>query len=115
MLTSFDDEQAATASIIAGARGFLLKNGGTEELIHAVRASAQGRMLLDPALAGRVVDRLTELAVGAHPQHDDERPGGRREAQQKPALSGRERQALAMLVEMQTNRQIAESLYLRIL
>ena len=112
MLTSFDDEQAATASIIAGTRGFLLKNGGTEELVHSVRAAAQGQMLLDPALAGRVVDHLRALAVGAHPRHDDERPGGQREAQQKPALSGREREVLAMLVEMRTNRQIAESLYI---
>lgn len=66
MLTSFDDQQAATASIIAGARGFLLKNGGPGELVHAVRAAAQGQMLLDPALAGRVVDRLTALAAGGN-------------------------------------------------
>ena len=47
MLTSFDDEQAATASILAGARGFLLKNGGPGELLHAVRATMNGEMLLD--------------------------------------------------------------------
>ena len=40
MLTSFDDEQAATASILAGARGFLLKNGGSGELLRAVRTAA---------------------------------------------------------------------------
>lgn len=39
MLTSFEDEQATTASILAGARGFLLKNGGPGELLHAVRAA----------------------------------------------------------------------------
>ena len=110
MLTSFDDEQAATASIIAGARGFLLKNGGPEELIHAVRAAAQGQMLLDPALAGRVVDRLTALAVGADPLHEDAPTGDRGESQQTSALSDREREVLAMLVEFKTNRQIAESL-----
>ena len=112
MLTSFDDEQAATASIIAGARGFLLKNGGPAELVHAVHAAAQGQMLLDPALAGRVVDRLTALAVGAHPGHEDVPPGGQRESQPAPALSKREREVLNMLVEMRTNRQIAESLYI---
>ena len=112
MLTSFDDEQAATASIIAGARGFLLKNGGSEELIHAVRATAQGQMLLDPALAGRVVDRLTALAVGADPLHEDPPPGRQREAQPMSALSDREREVLALLVEMRTNKQIAESLFI---
>ena len=112
MLTSFDDEQAATASIIAGARGFLLKNGGPEELIHAVRAAARGQMLLDPALAGRVVDRLSALAVGADPLHEDAPPSRQREAQPMSALSNRERQVLVLLVEMKTNRQIAESLFL---
>ena len=63
MLTSFDDERAATASILAGARGFLLKNGGPVELLSAVRTAARGEMLLDPALAGRVVERLTTLAA----------------------------------------------------
>lgn len=110
MLTSFDDEQAATASIIAGARGFLLKNGGPEELFHAVRVAARGQMLLDPALAGRVVDRLTALAVGAGPLHEDAPLGRQGESQPALALSNRERQVLAMLVEMRTNRQIAESL-----
>lgn len=110
MLTSFDDEQAATASIIAGARGFLLKNGGPEELTHAVRSAAQGQMLLDPALAGRVVDRLTALAVGADPLHEDAPPARQRESQPASALSNREREVLAMLVELKTNRQIAESL-----
>ena len=110
MLTSFDDEQAATASIIAGARGFLLKNGGPEELIHAVRAAAQGQMLLDPALAGRVVDRLTELAGGTGPHHEDAPPDRRGESHLASALSNREREVLALLVEMKTNRQIAESL-----
>ena len=50
MLTSYDDEQAATASIMAGARGFLLKNGGPGELLRAVRAAVTGETLLDPAL-----------------------------------------------------------------
>ena len=111
MLTSFDDEQAATASIIAGARGFLLKNGGPAELVHAVRSAAQGHMLLDPALAGRVVDRLTALATdGRLRQGAVPRGGGK--SQTVPALSDRERQVLAMLVEMKTNREISESLFI---
>ena len=64
MLTSFDDEDAATASILAGSRGFLLKNGGPGELFRAVRAAVNGETLLDPALAGRVVASLKALATG---------------------------------------------------
>ena len=113
MLTSFEDEQAATASILAGARGFLLKNGGPGELLHAVRAAARGEMLLDPALAGRVVDRLTALAVtGQSHEEADANPPGHEESLPEPALSNREREVLAMLVDMRTNRQIADSLYI---
>ena len=111
MLTSFDDEQAATASILAGARGFLLKNGGPDELLHAVRTAMNGEMLLDPALAGRVVDRLTELANGGQQSDETYRPGDE-ESLSVQALSNREREVLALLVEMRTNRQIAESLYI---
>ena len=111
MLTSFDDEQAATASIIAGARGFLLKNGGPSELLHAVRAAANGEMLLDPALAGRVVDSLKALATRGQPPQKTN-PASNGESQPESALSNREREALALLVEMRTNRQIAESLYI---
>lgn len=113
MLTSFDDEKAATASILAGARGFLLKNGGPGELLRAVRAAARGEMLLDPALAGRVVDRLTALAVtGQSHQKADANSPRDEESPPEPALSNREREVLAMLVDMRTNRQIADSLYI---
>ena len=111
MLTSFDDEQAAMASILAGARGFLLKNGGPGELIHAVRAAVRGETLLDPALTGRVVDNLKALATSNQPRQTDDPPGGG-ESQPESALSNREREVLALLVELRTNRQIAESLYI---
>ena len=111
MLTSFDDEDAATASIIAGARGFLLKNGGPGELLHAVRAAVNGETLLDPALTGRVVDRLKELATREELVEKADLPRGG-ESQMEDVLSTREREVLAMLVELRTNRQIAENLHI---
>ena len=111
MLTSFDDEDAATASIIAGARGFLLKNGGPGELLHAVRAAMNGETLLDPALTGRVVDNLKALATREKSRQTGDAPGGG-ESQPESTLSSREREVLALLVEMRTNREIAESLYI---
>lgn len=111
MLTSFDDEQAATASILAGARGFLLKNGGPGELLHAVRAAARGETLLDPALTGRVVANLKTLAMSEQPS-ESPNPPTPGEPQPDVPLSKREREVLAMLAEFCTNRQIAEGLSL---
>ena len=48
MLTSFDDERAATASILAGARGFLLKNGGPGELFRVRRSAARDSLERQP-------------------------------------------------------------------
>ena len=100
MLTSFDDEQAATASILAGARGFLLKNGGPGELLHAVRVAARGETLLDPA---RVVASLKILATS---ERLSQSPGQSApvESHSDVRLSNREREALAMLVKFRTNR-----------
>lgn len=113
MLTSFDDEQAATASILAGARGFLLKNGAPGELLHAVRAAARGKTLLDPTLTGRVVANLKTLAMGEQPLENPAQvvPA---ESQRDVLLSKREKEVLALLAEFCTNRQIAEGLYISV-
>jgi DNA-binding NarL/FixJ family response regulator len=62
MLTSFDDDDALAASLLAGARGYLLKNVSRAELLRAVRQVAQGASLLSPDLLGRGKHRLDVLA-----------------------------------------------------
>ena len=112
MLTSYDDERAIKASVMAGARGFLLKNGGMDELHDAVRSVANGKTLLDPALTGRVLDMLKALSV------EEERGKKIRLSaaahvsigESEIVLSSREREVLSMIMEWRTNRQIAETL-----
>ena len=70
-----------------------------------------GETLLDPALTGRVVDRLKELATREELVEKADLTGGG-ESQMEDVLSTREREVLAMLVELRTNRQIAESLHI---
>ena len=80
-------------------------------LLHTVRAAIKRETLIDPALTGRVVDSLKAMATGEQPRRKANLPGGRG-AQSELTLSNREREVLAMLVEMRTNRQIAESLHI---
>src|SRR5580765_4217198 len=58
MLTSFADDEALFASIMAGAAGYVLKQIRSGELIRAIRAVGRGENLLDPAVTKSVLDRL---------------------------------------------------------
>ena len=58
MLTSFADDEALFASIMAGAAGFVLKQIAGGDLVRAVMTVGQGQSMLDPAVTQGVLDRL---------------------------------------------------------
>jgi two-component system response regulator DevR len=97
MLTSFADDQALFASIMAGASGYVLKQISGGELVAAIRRVAAGESLLDPAVTARVLERLRS------PQTDDDPLSD---------LTSQERRILALISEGMTNRQIAAQMYL---
>ena len=97
MFTSFGEEDAVTASIVAGASGYLLKNMARADLLRAIRAAAAGQSLLDPAFTGKVLQRLARLTA-----REDERA--------VEEISDREKEVLALVARGFTNRQIAEDL-----
>jgi len=97
MLTAYDDDDAATAAVMAGASGYVLKTIAGTGLVDAVRAAASGRSLLPPAVSARL--RPASEAV----DHEDPRFG---------SLNLRERQVLVLVAEGLTNRQIGERLSL---
>ncbi|HYV01745.1 MAG TPA: response regulator transcription factor, partial [Actinomycetota bacterium] len=68
MLTSFADDEALFASIMAGASGYVLKQVKSGELVRAIRAVGQGQSLLDPAVTSAVLDRLRR---GKHLMKDE--------------------------------------------
>lgn len=96
MLTSFADEDAMLAAVMAGASGFLLKQAKAAELADGIRLLAAGGSLLDPALTRRLLERIREGPV--------EDPLAR--------LTDQERRVLDGLAEGKTNRQIAGELHL---
>ena len=68
MLTSFADDEALFASIMAGASGYVLKQVRSGELVRAIRAVGAGDSLLDPSVTTAVLDRLRK---GKHLMRDE--------------------------------------------
>ena len=97
MLTSYSDDDALFEAIMAGASGYVLKQIRGSELVSAVLRVASGESLLDPAVTGKVLERLRAPAA------EDERLG---------SLSPQERRLLELIGEGLTNRQIGEKMYL---
>ena len=95
ILTSYDDENARFASIVAGASGFVLKQISGSGLVDSIRLVVAGTSLLDPTSTARVVDRM---------RHGDP------ERRQFDALSPQERRVLTLIAEGLTNRQIGNHL-----
>src|SRR2546421_5077366 len=98
MLTSFADDEALFASIMAGAAGYVLKQIRGSDLVDAIRRVARGESLLDPAVTARVLERLRN----PHPVEDDPLAD----------LSPQERKILDHIAEGMTNRQIGEAMFL---
>jgi DNA-binding NarL/FixJ family response regulator len=99
MLTSFADEEAVFASILAGASGYLLKQARGQALIDAVQAVWRGASLLDPAVTRQVLARVRRM--GQQELDEDLRQ-----------LTEQERKILPLIAEGKTNREIATALYL---
>ena len=58
ILTSFDDEEALFAAVMAGASGYLLKQIHGTDVIEGIRLVATGQSLIDPSVAGKLLARL---------------------------------------------------------
>jgi DNA-binding NarL/FixJ family response regulator len=99
MLTSFADDEALFASIMAGASGYVLKQVNAAELLRAIRAVGRGESLLDPAVTTSVLDRLRK---GKHLMQDEK----------LARLSPQEERILTAVANGKTNREIGDELHL---
>ena len=99
MLTSYPDEEAVIAAIIAGASGYLLKQVRARDLVAALEAVGRGESLLDPAVTGKVLERMRRIASADQPD-------------ELGALTQQERKILALVAEGKTNKEIAAEVFL---
>jgi two-component system, NarL family, response regulator DevR len=97
MLTSFSDDEAVYAAIMAGAAGYVLKQVRGNDLVDGIRRVARGESLLDPGVTTRILERLRTQ------QADDD---------ELSALTDQERRILDLIAEGLTNRQIGEQMFL---
>ena len=98
MLTSYADDEALFASIVAGAAGYLLKQTRGQALVDAITSVAAGRSLLDPDVTGKVLERVRR-------GREDDDPAF-------ASLTDQERKVVEQLAEGRTNREIGEILFL---
>ncbi|MFF5262454.1 response regulator [Actinomadura viridis] len=92
VLTTYDTDSDTIPAIEAGATGYLLKDAPRDELFTAVRAAAEGRTVLSPAIASRLVSRVRSPRGGS--------------------LSAREREVIRLVAKGTGNREIAAELFI---
>jgi len=97
ILTSYDDDEALFAAIMAGAAGYVLKEIKGTDLVTAIREVAAGNSLIDPTLTTRVLERVRHPHVLAP---------------ELAELTEQELKLLGFIAEGMTNRQIAEQMFL---
>ncbi|MGD0121189.1 MAG: response regulator transcription factor [Candidatus Limnocylindrales bacterium] len=98
-LTSSPDEMDVLGAIVAGARGYVLKQTRSLELVRTLEAVGRGESLFDPAVTGVVLERIRRIANATDGDGSND-------------LSVREREILPLLAEGMSNKEIASIVYL---
>ena len=115
ILTTFDDEEYIVEGLQAGARGYLLKDSTVEQLVAAIRAVHRGESPLQPSVATKLVDRLSQTTTIDVPSATisvSSRPLSSSEMLTIGELTEREREIIRYLAQGASNREISEALFI---
>ncbi|SDI11652.1 DNA-binding response regulator, NarL/FixJ family, contains REC and HTH domains [Actinokineospora alba] len=101
ILTTYDTDENVFEALQAGASGFLLKDAGPAELLHAIRVIAAGDALLAPRITRRLISQFTV-----------QRRAAKSGADRLAVLTDREREVLALVGQGMSNHEIGATLFL---
>ncbi|RKT86847.1 DNA-binding response regulator, NarL/FixJ family, contains REC and HTH domains [Saccharopolyspora antimicrobica] len=101
VLTTYDTDENVFEALQAGASGFLLKDAGPAELLHAIRVIAAGDALLAPRITRRLIDQFTAQRRAAKSGED-----------RLAVLTAREREVLTLVARGMSNDEIGAALFL---
>ncbi|MET8829767.1 response regulator transcription factor [Streptomyces sp. NPDC004610] len=101
VLTTFGDDESLFPALSAGARGYLTKDAGGDEIVRAVRSVMSGEAGLSPAVQRRLLERLSEPQPEAAGPEPGEPPDG---------LTAREAEVLVLIADGLSNQEIARKL-----
>jgi len=98
VLTTYDDDELIWGGLQAGAKGYLLKDAPPEELVRGIQAVAEGRSLLPPEIAAKLMQVISQ--------------GGPARAEAADQLTDRELEILRLMASGAANKEIAGALYI---
>ncbi|MCI1902756.1 response regulator transcription factor [Enterococcus hirae] len=96
IVTSFIDDEKVYPAIEAGAAGYLLKTSSAKEIANAIRGTAQGERILEPAVTGKMMERMSHANDPI--LHED--------------LTNREKEILLLIAQGKSNQEIADELFI---
>ena len=96
VFTAFDTDERIVSAVRAGAQGYLLKGAPRDELFKAIRVVSEGGSLLQPVVASKLLQHMSQQATGRETSAD--------------SLTEREMEVLKLLAQGKTNKEIAAAL-----